>query len=109
MSKKTIAELKRDYPELSNRLSTKPKIDNKALVNKCREVIDFARDNGLVINPSGYDYYIEGFLMFGHCPCDKSRLSCPCQESLPEIKFTGKCKCHLFWRDLDTFKNEKLV
>jgi len=72
---------------------------------KRREVLDFARDNNLVIHPGvGYDYYIDGFYMFGHCPCDKSRLTCPCPEAIEECKSIGHCKCRLLWRDLDTYK-----
>ena len=107
MSKKlTIAELKKQFPGLSK--PTKPKINNKALVGKYREIIHFACDNSLIINPNGYGYYIEGYFIFGHCPCDKKRLDCPCQESLEEIKTAGKCKCQLFWRDYETFVKEKL-
>ena len=73
---------------------------------KRREILDFARDNLLVIHPGrGYDYYAEGFFKFGHCPCDKSRIVCPCLESIEEVKQNGCCKCQLYWRDLDTFKN----
>lgn len=76
---------------------------------KRREVLDFARDHNLVIHPGkGYDYYIQGYFMFAHCPCDSSRLDCPCPESLGEIEREGWCKCRLFWRDLDTFK-EKFI
>ena len=78
--------------------------------NKMRvRILDFARDNGLVIRPSmGYDYYIESFLMFGCCPCDEDRKQCPCPESLEDIKRDGHCLCTLFWRDHDTFKEKFL-
>jgi len=73
---------------------------------KRREILDFARDNGLVIHPGkGYDYYIDNFFASGHCPCDKDRPDCPCPESVNEVKEEGWCKCRLFWRDLDTYKN----
>lgn len=70
-----------------------------------RKILDFARDNGLVIHPGrGFDYYVEGFFRFGHCPCDDSRLACPCPEAIVECKNAGRCKCQLFWRDLETYK-----
>ena len=73
---------------------------------KRRELLDFARDNNLVIHPGrGYDYYIDSYFMFNACPCDTSRLSCPCPESVKECKEMGHCKCKLFWRDHDTFKD----
>jgi len=69
------------------------------------EVLDFARDHGLVIHPGkGYDYYIESFLKFQYCPCDSTRKNCPCPESVEECREIGWCKCRLFWRDHDTFK-----
>lgn len=72
---------------------------------KRREMLDFARDKGLVIHPGrGFDYYIEGYFKFGHCPCDESRSDCPCAEAIEECKNDGWCKCRLFWRDLDTYK-----
>ena len=73
--------------------------------NKRRQVLDFARDNNLVIHPGGgYEYYLNAFAKLGHCPCAKERLECPCPESIEEVKRDGHCKCHLFWRDLDTYK-----
>lgn len=86
---------------------TTPKMKTQRAKNKKRrEILDFARDNGFVINPGrGYDYYADGYFKFGHCPCDKSRLECPCPESINEVKRYGWCKCRLYWKDLDTFKN----
>lgn len=72
---------------------------------KRREILDFARDNNLVIHPGvGYDYYANNFFEAGHCPCDDKRPNCPCPESIKEVKEDGWCKCRLFWRDLDTYK-----
>lgn len=72
---------------------------------KRRQILDFARDNNLVIHPAGgYEYYISNFYKLGHCPCAPERKECPCQESIEEVKRNGWCKCHLFWRDLDIFK-----
>jgi len=81
------------------------KLGNK----KRREVLDFARDNGLVIHPGrGFDYYIDNFFEAGHCPCDQDRPDCPCPESVGEVKELGWCKCRLFWRDLDTYKESHI-
>ena len=72
---------------------------------KRRAMLDFAKDNGLVIHPGrGFDYYIDSYFMFGHCPCDENRVNCPCAEAIEECKNAGMCKCRLFWRDLDTYK-----
>lgn len=72
---------------------------------KRREICDFARDNNFVIHPGGgYEYYIRIFDKCGHCPCAKERLHCPCPESIEEVRKEGWCKCHLFWRDLNTYK-----
>ena len=73
---------------------------------KRREILDFARDHNLLIHPgAGYDYYIEGFFKFGFCPCDKNRPNCPCPESVTECKEKGHCKCRLYWRSYDDFKD----
>ncbi len=81
------------------------KIGTKGNKNR-RAVLDFARDNNLVIHPGvGFDYYINLFFEAGCCPCDKTRKACPCPESVAEVKENGWCKCRLYWRDLDTYKN----
>ena len=73
--------------------------------HKRRQILDFARDNNLVIHPGGgYEYYIKNFFEVGRCPCAKERLNCPCIEAVEECKIDGRCKCGLFWRDLDTYK-----
>lgn len=72
------------------------------------KLVEFARDNKMVITPAGMAYYIESVLMFNCCPCAKERLSCPCPESVNEVKEIGHCKCHLFWRDYDTFLKRKM-
>lgn len=87
--------------ELKGRREKSQKPNN----HKRREILDFARDNNLVIHPGGgYEYYINIFYKCGHCPCAKERLHCPCPESIEEVRKDGWCKCHLFWRDLDTYK-----
>jgi len=81
--------------------------DSKAKNKKRREILDFARDNNLVIHPGrGYDYYIDSYFMFNRCPCDATRLDCPCNEAVAECKEIGCCKCRLYWRDYDTFKDQ---
>lgn len=73
-----------------------------------RAYCDFADKNGVVINPQGYDYYIEGFLISNRCPCDRTRLSCPCSKALSDIETTGHCLCHLFWKNYGVFKEKGL-
>ena len=74
-----------------------------------REICDWARDNNLIIHPGGgFEYYVESFFMFKHCPCDKTRAHCPCPESIEECKENGFCKCRLFWRDYDIYKEKNL-
>lgn len=84
----------------------KPNTHGMNYLRRCRLVLDFARDHNLVINPGkGYDYYIEGFLQFGRCPCDPKRLECPCSNAIEDVQQKGHCLCNLFWKDLDTYKN----
>jgi hypothetical protein len=70
-----------------------------------QEVLDFAIAHKCVVNPTGYEYYLEGFNEFGHCVCDrnKTRVHCPCSEAQQEIADKGKCLCGLFWRDYETY------
>lgn len=88
----------------------KPARDKKVMNKKRCEILNFARDHNLIIHPGiGYDYYINGYFMFNHCPCDDKRLDCPCPESIDEVKEKGWCKCRLFWRDYDTFKDKFIM
>jgi len=74
-----------------------------------RRIVDFAKDHDLVIHPArGYEYYIETFVLFNRCACDKNRNSCPCEEANSECQTQGWCKCHLFWKDLETYKRSHL-
>ena len=75
--------------------------------NHAVELLRFAASHKFVVNPAGYKYYTDGFLKFGCCPCDKTRLSCPCEQAVDEITSLGKCKCQLFWRDYETYLTEK--
>jgi hypothetical protein len=99
-----IKAMKEGYKAIAK--SDKAK-DSKPKNKKRREILDFARDNKLVIHPGrGYDYYIDSYFMFNRCPCDATRLDCPCNEAVAECKETGWCKCRLYWRDYDTFKDQ---
>ncbi len=102
MTKMTSKEILAQYPRLKGSRQTKV---NGVLAQKKRiEICDFARDHNFVINPGrGYDYYIESFFMFDCCPCDKTRLKCPCDEAIEEVPRVGHCLCRLFWRSLDDF------
>ena len=86
----------------------KKKKTGKEVVQKRREICDFARDNNLVIHPGGYGYYIDSFLMFHYCSCAPERKNCPCPEAIEEVAKNGHCRCNLFWRSLDDFKKEML-
>ena len=89
-----------------------PKEEQKVSIllanKKRREVLDWAKEHNLIINPDGYEYYIESWFMFKYCPCDKTRKSCPCPESIDEVKEDGYCKCRLYWRDYEIFKEKNL-
>ena len=88
----------------------KPVRDKKVMNRKRRQILDFARDNKLIINAGvGYDYSIDSYFMFGHCPCDAKRPDCPCPEAVGEVKEKGCCKCRLFWRDYDVFKDKMIA
>jgi hypothetical protein len=72
------------------------------------KLISFAQENHLVINPVGYEYYAMAFNEFHHCPCDKKRLSCPCDLALAEIEKDGHCTCQLYWRNYKVYIAKKL-
>lgn len=82
------------------------KTSQKTKTKRRRQILDFARDHGLVIHPGrGFEYWVEAYYASGnHCPCDKDRPECPCPESVDEVREKGWCKCRLYWRDLDTYK-----
>ena len=103
-TKLTLPEIKGQYPGLVNSIP-KIKVNNKM---RC-EILDWARDHNLVIHPGGgYEYYLKNYVKSGRCPCDPERSHCPCPESVEETREDGHCKCHLFWRDLETFKEAKV-
>jgi len=75
-----------------------------------RAILDFAMVHNLVIHPGrGFEYYVENFIRFHSCACDRTRLECPCMEALAEVKQDGWCKCRLYFKDLDTYKKEYLL
>ncbi len=106
MAKKAtkLRELKQLSEELNLDLPALPdKLDSKALRKQSERLIKFAQENSLVITPVGYTYFVESFVQFNACPCDRTRKSCPCNKALEEIKIKGRCLCHLFWRDYQTY------
>lgn len=70
---------------------------------------DFADDHDLVMNPKGYEHYMDGYLKENCCPCDDTRKVCPCPEALDEVKETGHCLCRLFWRSYKDFKEQMIA
>ena len=102
---KGVGDKLEDLPTPIINERSEKKMRQKPNNHKRRQILDFARDNNLVIHPGGgFEYYIKLFYKSGHCPCDKDRPDCPCPESVEEAKGKGHCKCCLFWRDLDTYK-----
>jgi len=105
----TLRELKELCKELDIKL---PPIATRAPSKIGRtqviKLIRFAIENDFVITPIGYSYFVDSYSMFGCCPCDQERKSCPCPEAVEEVKTNGKCLCHLFWRDYKTYLEEKL-
>ena len=96
-----LAELSKD---LGIDLPTiKGKLDSKALRSQSAKLVQYAQEHRVVITPVGYGYFVESYNQFGECPCDETRTSCPCPEADEEIKLKGRCLCHLFWRDYQTF------
>jgi ferredoxin-thioredoxin reductase catalytic subunit len=70
------------------------------------EIIDRAISRGWFINPSkGMELYIDNILKFGYCPCDKTRPDCPCAESVAEVAEKGHCRCGLYWRSYQVFRD----
>lgn len=109
MSKKTLAQIRKDFPGLAGALgqNKKPPLEKTNAMRK--KLCDFARDNSFVVHPGrGYDYYVDSFFMFNACPCDVKRLSCPCEQAVEEVAEKGYCLCRLFWRSYDDFKEKML-
>ncbi len=69
------------------------------------KIVSFAITNNFTISPAvGYLYTIKNLMDIGCCPCDTDRKHCPCSEAYNEVTLMGKCKCGLFWSDLETFR-----
>lgn len=67
-------------------------------------IVRFAKVNRLLINPgNGFKPYLEKIMALQHCPCDADRPACPCDNCLDEVRKEGRCKCYLFWRDMETY------
>lgn len=110
MSKKTLEQIRKEFPQLAGIRPQKEKPSPQKANAKRRELCNFARDHGFVIHPGrGYDYYIESYFMFSGCPCDKERYYCPCEQAVKEVAETGHCLCRLFWRSHDDFKEKMLL
>ena len=63
----------------------------------------FAKEQGYIITPLGWEKYISQYLKLNHCPCDVHRPECPCPEAVQEVNEIGHCKCSLYWRSYDTY------
>jgi hypothetical protein len=87
---------------------TKKESPAKVKREQAVKIISFAEKYNLFITPMGYEYYAKAFNEFQHCPCDKYRSACPCDLALSEIERDGHCKCHLYWRDYQTYLRIKL-
>ena len=73
--------------------------------NLRRLIIRWAKENNFVISPAkGMELYVQNIMNFGYCPCDKTRPTCPCPESVDEVQRKGHCLCRLYWKSLDVFE-----
>lgn len=71
------------------------------------KVKEFAEANDLILNlRTGPEYYLSNIMRFGRCPCDKTRLECPCPQALDDVEATGHCLCRLFWKDAATYEEQ---
>ena len=67
-----------------------------------KAMVLFAKKNEFIFNPHlGYDYFLKNYVKYGECSCAPERKFCPCPEALKEVNELGKCKCGLYWKDLD--------
>lgn len=106
MKKKSYDEILKEYPGLAP-VKSKTEVAREMPRQRAqrRAIVKFAERHGFTINPAaGYDYYVESFLMFGYCPCDKTRKACPCEQAVSDVQATGHCLCRLFWADYKTFR-----
>ena len=72
------------------------------------DILNFAIVNSCIINPvNGYYYYLKNYIEGRCCPCDNERNNCPCKEAPSEISLNGKCKCGLFWKNLNIYMKYK--
>jgi len=67
-----------------------------------RAIVLFAKKNSFLIHPAiGYDYFVQNWLLLNACACAPERKHCPCPESIMEVSEKGRCKCGLYWKNLD--------
>jgi ferredoxin-thioredoxin reductase catalytic subunit len=70
--------------------------------------LEFAIEHKLVINPSlGYTKHSDSINRLGCCPCDNTRKACPCEQALGEVESMGHCLCQLFWKDYQTYLDDR--
>lgn len=67
-------------------------------------------ENSLIINPyfSLYDW-AKKIVRSGGCPCVPNRKTCPCAESLNDIKEEGICKCKFIMNSEYYFNYVRLI
>jgi len=85
------------------------KINDSDFRRKAQQIVEFAIANNLTINPSiGYGYSAENYLRFGNCACAPERKMCPCEQCIGDVTAKGWCKCHLFYRSLEVFYEDRV-
>ena len=104
----TMEQLAKEHPELAAQAEVReykvpPRNGKKIPAELQEKLLRFAQQHGMMINPFGLGYYAESYVQLGHCACDPGRPVCPCPEAPMEVHEKGYCKCHLYWRSMDTF------
>jgi len=79
----------------------------KPTKEQMQAVLEFAIKHKVVINPLDGIEALVDFNQFGRCVCDPARPTCPCEQAPQEIKEKGHCKCHFFWRDYETYMEDR--
>ncbi len=105
---RTMKDLKALSKDLGITLPEVKKSTGEPSRQQMIRLLEYATENGFVIHPMGYQYYVDGFNEFRHCPCDATRPACPCKEANDEVRTKGKCKCQLFWLNYERYVKEKL-
>lgn len=107
MKASNIGQLAPELRQVAEQLNSSSKQPTRSLSAIEHSFIEFAIKNGLVINPAGYRKYADNYAKFGSCPCDASRKACPCVQALDEVAAQGHCLCHLFWKNYQTYLEQK--